>query len=58
MGRPRRVTEPGLAYHVLNRRVLRLPLFRKNDDNPAFERVLVEALERPNGYGLVGLVRW
>ncbi len=32
MGRPPRVTEPGLAYHVLNRRVTRLPLFQKDDD--------------------------
>ena len=46
MGRPRRVTEPGLAYHVLNRRVMRLPLFQKNDDYLAFERVLAESQER------------
>ena len=48
MGRAPRVTEPGLAYHVLNRRVMRLPLFRKDDDYLAFERVVAEALERPD----------
>ena len=48
MGRPPRVTQPGLAYHVLNRRVMRLPLFQKDDDYLAFERVLAEAhLRRP-----------
>ncbi len=46
MGRPPRVTEPGLAYHVLNRRVMRLALFRKDNDYLAFERVLAESLER------------
>ena len=25
MGRPPRITQPGLAYHLLNRRVMRLP---------------------------------
>ena len=40
MGRPQRVTEPGLVYHVLNRRVMRLALFQKDDDYLAFERVL------------------
>ncbi len=48
MGRPPRVTEPGLVYHVLNRRVMRLPLFAKDDDYAAFERVLAESLERPD----------
>ncbi len=48
MGRPVRVTESGLVYHVLNRRVMRLPLFRKDDDYLAFERVLGESLERPD----------
>jgi len=46
MGRPPRITEPGLAYHVLNRRVMRLPLFQKDGDYLAFERVLDEALAR------------
>ena len=48
MGRPPRITEPGLAYHVLNRRVMRLPLFLKDDDYLAFERVLAESLSRPD----------
>ena len=48
MGRPRRITEPGLAYHVLNRRVMRLPLFQKDEDYLAFERVLAESLGRPD----------
>jgi putative transposase len=48
MGRSLRVTEPGLAYHVLNRRVMRLPLFEKDEDYLAFERVLAEALDRPD----------
>ncbi len=48
MGRPPRITEPGLVYHVLNRRVMRLPLFQKDDDYFAFERVLAESLERPD----------
>ncbi|MGB2984404.1 MAG: transposase [Phycisphaerae bacterium] len=53
MGRPVRVTEPGLAYHVLNRRVMRLPLFQKDDDYLAFERVLAESLERPDAPNLL-----
>ena len=35
-----RITEPGLVCHVLNRRVMRLPLFLKDEDYLAFERVL------------------
>ncbi len=46
MGRAPRITEPGLVYHVLNRRVMRLPLFDKDEDYLAFERVLAESLER------------
>ncbi len=46
MGRSPRVTEPGIAYHVLNRRVMRLPLFQKDNDYLAFERVLDQSLER------------
>lgn len=48
MGRSPRITQPGLAYHVLNRRVMRLPLFAKGEDYLAFERVLAESLERPD----------
>lgn len=36
----------GLVYHVVNRAVARLPLFRKPADFEAFERVLVEAQAR------------
>jgi putative transposase len=53
MGRPPRITQPGLAYHVLNRRVMRLPLFRKDHDYLAFERVLAGSLERPDAPGLL-----
>jgi REP-associated tyrosine transposase len=53
MGRPPRITEPGLAYHLLNRRVMRLPLFQKDDDYLAFERVLAESLERPDAPSLL-----
>ena len=48
MGRAPRITEPGLVYHVLNRRVMRLPLFLKDADYSAFERVLAESLDRPD----------
>lgn len=53
MGRPQRVTEPGLVYHVLNRRVMRLPLFQKDEDYLAFERVLGESLVRPDAPDLL-----
>ncbi len=33
---------------MLNRRVMRLPLFEKDDDYAAFERVLAESLGRPD----------
>jgi len=35
-----------LVYHVLNRAVARLPLFRKEADFEAFERIMLEAQER------------
>jgi len=46
-GIPRRprVATGGLAFHVLNRRVGRLPLFEKPADYAAFERILEEAYE-------------
>ncbi len=53
MGRPLRITEPGLVYHVLNRRVMRLPLFQKDGDYLAFELVLADSLERPDAPGLL-----
>ena len=45
MPRRARVAPGGLAYHVLNRAVARLPLFRKIADYEAFEAVLAEAME-------------
>lgn len=40
MAQPQRATETALVYHILNRWVMRLPLFEKDDDYLAFERVL------------------
>ena len=40
-----RVTPGGLVYHVLNRSVAGLPLFRKQADFEAFERIMIEAHE-------------
>ena len=48
MPRPARVTESGVAYHLLNRRVMRLALFQKAADYEAFERVVAESLVRPD----------
>jgi putative transposase len=46
MGRPHRAAEGGYVYHVLNRANARLPLFDREADYEAFERVLAEAVER------------
>ena len=46
MPRRPRLATGGIAYHVLNRRVSRLPLFEKPGDYHAFETVLGEAFER------------
>jgi putative transposase len=46
MPRRAREIEGGHAYHVLNRANARLPLFTKQADYAAFERVLEEAFER------------
>jgi putative transposase len=43
MPRRARVTPGGLVYHVLNRSVAGLPLFRKQGDYEAFERIMIEA---------------
>ena len=43
MLRRARVTPGGLVYHVLNRSVADLPLFRKKADFEAFERIMIEA---------------
>jgi len=46
MPRRPRLSTGGVAYHVLNRRVGRLPLFEKPSDYSAFENVLYEAHKR------------
>jgi len=46
MPRRHRAATGGLAYHVLNRRAGRMPLFEKPSDYSAFERVLQEAYQR------------
>jgi putative transposase len=46
MARKPRSAPGGLVYHVLNRSVGRLPLFRKEADYAAFERILHEAQQR------------
>ena len=43
MPRRARVAPGGLVYHVLNRSVAGLPLFRKEGDFEAFERIMIEA---------------
>jgi putative transposase len=45
MPRRARVAPGGLVYHVLNRCVAGLPLFRKPMDYEAFERIMLEAQE-------------
>src|SRR5438876_1781806 len=44
MPRHARAAPGGYVYHALNRAVARLPLFQKDEDYRAFERVLAEAL--------------
>jgi putative transposase len=46
MGRPKRVADGGLVYHLLNRANGRMTIFKKPEDYDAFERVLEEAVER------------
>jgi putative transposase len=46
MPRVARYAPKGLIYHALNRAVARLPLFQKDADYEAFDRVLEEAQER------------
>jgi len=46
MGRPRRVSEGGLVYHVLNRANARRPIFEGDGDFLAFERTLAEMQKR------------
>ena len=54
MGRPPRMTQPGVVYHVVNRRLMRLSLPRKAEDYVVFEQVVANPLEpaitfRPRG---------
>ncbi|MGQ0811999.1 MAG: transposase [Nitrospiraceae bacterium] len=46
MPRRPRLAAGGLVYHLLNRRVGRLPLFEKPADYAAFENILQEGYER------------
>lgn len=46
MPRRPRIATGGLVYHVLNRRIGRLPLFDTDRDYAAFERILGEVVER------------
>ena len=46
MPRRPRLSNGGIAYHVLNGRVGRLALFEKPADYSAFERILAEAHQR------------
>jgi putative transposase len=46
MGRPKRAADGGLVYHVLNRSNAKMPIFEKDGDYEAFERVLEEAVAR------------
>ena len=48
MPRRRCLAAGDLAYHVLNRRVGRLPLFEKPADYAAFEKILGEAQAQTN----------
>ena len=44
MPRLARVTPGDLVYHVLNRTVAGLPLFRKEADYEPFERIMIDRL--------------
>jgi putative transposase len=46
MLRRARVAPGGLVYHVLNRSVAGLPLFRKEADYEAFERIMIDRQQR------------
>src|SRR5207237_6994262 len=48
MARQLRIAPGGLAYHVMNRRTARLPMFESDGDYLAFEKVLAEARKRFN----------
>jgi len=46
MSRRLRIDYGGMVYHVLNRRIGRMTLFKKDEDYAAFEKVLDEAHEK------------
>lgn len=46
MPRTARVAPGGMVYHVINRGVAKQQLFFNDDDYLAFERVIVETLEK------------
>ena len=46
MGRPRRISAGGIAYHVLNRASARSPIFLSPADYLAFENILGDARDR------------
>jgi putative transposase len=46
MPRHARVAPAGLVYHVLNRSVGRMQMFRRDADFEAFERILIDAHQR------------
>ena len=46
MPRAQRIAAGGVIYHVLNRANGRIPIFQRDSDYRAFEKVLAEAVER------------
>jgi putative transposase len=53
MGRPHRSALGGYVYHMLNRANGRLPIFQKDGDYAALERILAEALAQVPGMRLL-----
>jgi putative transposase len=53
MGRPHRLDQGGYVYHVLNRANARLPIFQKDGDYDAFERIMAAALGHVPGMRLL-----
>jgi putative transposase len=53
MGRALRSSPGGYVYHALNRSNARAPIFLKDGDYEAFERVMVKSLEHVAGMRLV-----
>ena len=53
MGRPHRLDQGGYVYHVLNRANARLPIFQKDGDYDAFERITAAALDHVPGMRLL-----